>query len=135
ANQADRVRCALSAERDVMAIPAGKPSDGWGVGFYQGGEVLLRKRPTEGRPVDFIELTRDLRTDVMIGHVRAGSVGGQRVENTHPFRYRQWLFAHNGTLDRFSAMRPRLLESIPDFLRRNIRGETDSEHVFHLFLA
>ena len=35
----------------------------------------------------------------MIGHVRAATVGNLRTENTHPFRYRQWLFAHTGTVD------------------------------------
>jgi hypothetical protein len=32
-------------------------------------------------------------------------------------------------------VRERLLQSVPDFLRRNIRGRSPSEHIFHLFLA
>jgi glutamine amidotransferase len=62
-------------------------------------------------------------------------VGARTTENTHPFRFRQWMGAHVGTVDRFEEIRPELLASVPDFLRRNIRGQTDSEHLFHLFLA
>ncbi len=135
-NQTDRVGCALNAERETLTLADGQRSDGWGIGFYQGGEVLLRKRPQESRgSIDFVEMARDLHADVVIGHVRSATVGAARVENTHPFRYRHWLFAHNGTIERFASVRSRLLDSIPDFLRRNIRGETDSEHLFHLFLA
>lgn len=136
ANQADRLPCALAEEKAVLRVDASAVPDGWGIGFYQAGEVLLRKRPlgVEGE-VDFLELTKDLRSDALLGHVRAATVGNLRQENTHPFRYRQWLFAHSGTVERFVAVRGRILESMPEFLRRNIRGETDSEHLFHLFLA
>ena len=136
ANQADRLACALAEEQAVLRVAPGSVPDGWGIGFYQAGEVLLRKRPMGAQgEVDFLELTRDLRSDALLGHVRAATVGNLRQENTHPFRYRQWLFAHSGTVERFIAVRGRILESMPEFLRRNIRGDTDSEHLFHLFLA
>jgi len=67
--------------------------------------------------------------------VRAATIGNLRTENTHPFRYRQWLFAHTGTIDGFSHLRDRLVESVPEFLLRNLRGDTDSELLFHLFLS
>ena len=38
-------------------------------------------------------------------------------------------------MPRFDKVRDALLESVPGFLRRNIRGRSPSEHVFHLFLA
>src|SRR3990170_1236754 len=58
-----------------------------------------------------------------------------KLENAQPFRFRQWVFCHSGAVERFAAIQTGMLESVPDFLRRNIRGQTDSEHVFHLFLA
>ena len=72
---------------------------------------------------------------MIIGIFRHATVGDFRAENTHPFRMRSWLFAHSGTIDRFDAIRPRLLEGMPDFIRRNIRGRTDSEHFFHTALS
>ena len=38
-------------------------------------------------------------------------------------------------IDRFDAIRERLLETMPDFVRRNIRGTTDSEYLFHALLS
>jgi glutamine amidotransferase len=67
--------------------------------------------------------------------VRDPGGGGHRTENIHPFRYRNWMFCHTGTLDRFDAVKDDMLRAIPDFIRRNIRGDTDSEHLFHLFLS
>jgi predicted glutamine amidotransferase len=116
--------------------PHAKTPLGWGLGFYQGGEVLMRRRPLdEHETVELAHLAADVRADVLIGHVRSATVGALRTENTHPFRYRQWLFAQTGTLDRFDALRERLLATVPGFLRGNIRGETDAELVFHVLLS
>lgn len=109
---------------------------GWGLGFYQAGEVLLRRRPIDERPeIDLVEAASDLRTDILLAHVRRASVGALRTENTHPFRYRSWLWAQTGTITGFERLRDRLLASQPEFLRRNVRGETDSELFFYLFLS
>ncbi|HEY7955980.1 MAG TPA: class II glutamine amidotransferase [Polyangia bacterium] len=144
-NDSDRVACALHPARKMLVTPmeaggdAGGASpiiDSWGIGFYQGGEVLLQRRPkAPTEAVDFYAVARELRTDAIIGHVRAGTVGKPKNENTHPFRFRSWLFAHHGTLPDFARIQAELLASVPDFLRRNIRGQTDSEHLFHLFLS
>jgi glutamine amidotransferase len=109
---------------------------GWGVGFYQGGEILLKRRPIDDRPeISLIDMTKDVRADILVAHVRAATVGSLRTENTHPFRYRQWLFAHTGTVEAFARLRSRMSESLPQFLQRDVRGETDSEILFHLFLS
>jgi glutamine amidotransferase len=138
-NDPARVACALHSGRKLLVANADEsaaPFDSWGIGFYQ-GEVLLQRRPKAPvEPVDFYALSKDLRTDVIIGHVRSGTVGKPKNENTHPFRFRSWLFAHHGTVPQFQErVREPLLAAVPDFLRRNIRGQTDSEHLFHLLLG
>jgi predicted glutamine amidotransferase len=136
-NEPERLRCALYPVRKSLVWQTERSSDGWGLGFYQGGEVLLQKRPRSSPgPVDFFALTKSIRTDCIVGHVRSAPIGKHfKSENTHPYRFRSWLFAHHGTIDAFASFRQALLEHIPDFLRRNIRGQTDSEHLLHLFLA
>ena len=137
-NDQDRVKCALYPARKLLVADGAAQTsfDAWGLGFYQGGEVLLQRRPKPPTdPVDFYSLVKDLRTDVIIGHVRQGTVGKPKNENTHPFRFRSWLFAHHGTVPHFDGVRDELLRAVPDFLRRNIRGQTDSEHLFHVMLA
>ena len=135
ANRADRLRDALHQERDVIALPTAQPPAGWGIGFYQGGEVLHKKRPLLGEDMDWEQVANGVRSDCVIIHMRHATVGDFRSENTHPFRMRSWLFAHSGTIQRFSAIRERLVEDLPDFIRRNIRGDTDSEHFFHVVLS
>jgi glutamine amidotransferase len=128
---------ALSARRrpDTSPIPGSNPP-GWGIGFYQAGEILLKRRPIDDRPeINLADLTRDVRADTLLAHVRLATVGAPRTENSHPFRYRQWLFANTGTVEWFSALRGRLAEQLPTFLHRDVRGETDSELIFHLFLS
>jgi len=135
ANQSDRLRCALVREGPAVRGPHDHV-DGWGVGSYQYGEVLLRRKPTEHRPtLDVLDLVSDLRTDTAVVHLRQASVGACTLENTHPFRYRQWLFAHNGSVSAFGELRARLSQAVPDFLLRGVRGETDSELLFALFLG
>jgi len=138
--------------RDALLAqpPQGQPRgfDAWGIGLYQGGDVLLKRRPqpTQG-PIDFYAVASELRTDTFIAHARAATVGDNRNENTHPFRFRSWLFAHHGTLPGFGgedparpsprqmALADALRAEIPEFLLRNLHGQTDSELLFHLFLT
>ncbi len=96
----------------------------------------MRRRPIdERRDIDVARLAADVRADLVVGHVRHATVGALRTENTHPFRYRQWLFAQTGTVSDFEQVRDRLVASVPDFLRSGIRGDTDAEVVFHVFLS
>lgn len=135
-NRADLGARALELEREALRVVARGTQLGWGVGFYQAGEVLLRRRPVDDRDeLQGATLASDIRSDVLIAHVRNATVGSRRTENTHPFRYRQWLFAQTGTIDAFPELHERLRASLPEFLRRDVRGETDSELLFHLFLS
>lgn len=132
----DLERDALLVDKDVLGACGRDAPVSWGVGFFQAGEFLLRRKPSDDRRgLDLAALASGIRSDLMIGHVRAATVGSVRTENTHPFRCRDWLFAHTGSVSRWDGVRERLLESIPEFLRRNIRGDTDSEVLFHLVLS
>jgi len=136
ANRQDRLGEVLDEEREAIAPPADFRPDAWGIGFYQAGELLHKKRPKldEG-PIDWEKVARGVRSDAVLIHFRQATVGDFQADNTHPFRKRQWLFAHNGTIHGFEAIRSSLLESLPDFLGRNIRGTTDSEHAFAVLLS
>jgi len=136
-NRADLTGRVLAFEREALRVKnAGPGAVGWGLGFYQGGEVLIRRRPIDERAdIDVAQLGADVRADLVVGHVRQPTVGTLRTENTHPFRYRQWLYAQTGTVSCFEQTRDRLLQSVPEFLRAGIRGDSDAEIVFHVFLS
>jgi predicted glutamine amidotransferase len=135
-NRPDLAARVLAFEADALRARTKGAPLGWGLGFYQGGEVLMRRRPIdERREINVAKLAADVRADLVVGHVRHATVGALRTENTHPFRYRQWLFAQTGTVSDFEQVRDRLVASVPDFLRGGVRGDTDAEVVFHVFLS
>jgi len=131
------LRCQLHrlAAHVTLAGPEGPP-DAYGFGFYSAGSVLLGLRPTGApAPLSLPELVGKVDSEALLVHARRATVGKLKDENTHPFRYRQWLFAHDGTIEGFDRVKPRLVAALPDFLRRAIGGDTDSEHAFMVFLA
>jgi glutamine amidotransferase len=137
-NEPENMACALFSARGALYSHGARRSEGWGLGFVQGGDVLLQKRPrAETAEVDVYALVKDLRADAFIGRVGVGLDGNATAENADPFRFRSWLFGSVGAVSDtgFEAVRERVLESIPAFLRRNLRGKSPSEHIFHLFLA
>jgi glutamine amidotransferase len=153
-NEPENLACALFSARGALysksAAGAAHANDGFGLGFVQGGDVLLRKRPrAETSEVDLYGLARDTRAEALVGRVglaqseaaearpEGKTDASVRAEDADPFRFRSWLFGSIGDISEgaFDAVRDRVLESTPSFLRRNIRGRSISEHFFHLFLA
>jgi len=141
-NEPENLACALFSARGALytrsAGGASATPEGFGLGFVQGGDVLLQKRPrAETLEVDLYNLVKDTRAEALIGRVGFKHDGSTPAEDTEPFRFRSWLFGSIGDLGDvpFEELRDRILESTPAFLRRNIRGLSPSEHVFHLFLA
>jgi glutamine amidotransferase len=111
--------------------------DGWGMAsFDDGGEPHVTKslRAAFSDP-GFGELARSVTATALVAHVRLASVGSAALVNTHPFVHGRWVFAHNGTLEDFTARKGPLVEAIPDDLRQMIRGDTDSEHAFLFWLG
>src|SRR3990172_4392103 len=135
-NDPNLLRCQVRRLQDHVALcePERLP-DAYGFGYYKGNDILLGKRPTGAPvPLSLAQLAGGVDSEALIVHARPATVGGQKDENTHPFRFRRWLFAHDGSVEVFQEVKPRLVEALPDFLRRNVEGETDSEHAFMLFL-
>ena len=86
-NDQDRVKCALYPARSLLVADgaAAGTFDAWGLGFYQGGEVLLQRRPKPPlEPVDFYTLTRDLRTDVIVGETRTWLTNHENIRDIPP---------------------------------------------------
>ncbi len=131
-NQPQRLWAALAPVRAVLV--AEPPVSRWGLGYSQGGDVLLVRTPkSSAKPVDLAGPLAEISTDCAIGvSVTDDRFGG--TDNTPPFRFRRWMFAQSGQPD-LESVTPRLLEHIPEYLRRNLKGRTPGELVFHVFLA
>lgn len=130
------VRKILTEDRINLKIPKEERSDGWGIGYYCKDEPLLKKKPIEEREfINLLGIIGDIETGIMMGHVREATYGVVSEANTHPFRFTNWLFMHTGSINGFEKIKTQIKEMIPPFLIRNIKGETDSEHIFFLFLS
>ncbi len=129
--------CGVAAKKyaHLLRVETRGKSLGWGIGFYQHGEALLRRRPLDDRAVIEIAAMNDVASGLVLGQIRTPGVGALRTENTPPFRYRNWLFAQRGTIPGFDQIQAPLLERLPEFLRCNLRGDTDSEAMFYSFLS
>jgi glutamine amidotransferase len=131
-NQPQRLAAALAPVRATLV--AEPPVARWGLAYSQGGDVLLVRTPkASARPVDLAAPLAEIPTDCAIAAaVRAEGPGG--TDNTPPFRFRRWMFAQQESAN-LEAAAPRLIEHVPEYLRRNMKGRTSGELVFHLFLA
>lgn len=104
---------------------------GWGIGYYKNGIAIIKKQPIPAvQSKEFQEIARNINSEMFISHVRYSTQGEKSLENTHPFKYDNWIFAHNGNID----IRAKLLESLNSKFKNIIKGQTDSEVFFYFLL-
>ncbi len=98
---------------------------GWGIGWYEKGQAQLEKAPGPAQKSErFAQLAHSIESSLFVCHLRKATCGEQTVCNSQPFRFGNWLFGHNGTVDR-----DRLIGAIgPE--AATLEGETDSEVYF-----
>lgn len=113
--------------------------DGFGVGWYV---PELSPRPAVFRSItpawnneNLLSLARVAVSECILAHVRAASPGLSVTEtNCHPFTHDRFAFMHNGVIGGFNRIRRVLLQSLTDEAFSVVRGTTDSELMFALFL-
>jgi glutamine amidotransferase len=113
---------------------SGPHRDGWGVGYYEGTDIRLIKDAEAAASSDLVRFIErhDLRSNIVVAHVRKASLGERAYRNTQPFvrelSGRMHLFAHNGLLVSFDGgnrTKPKRYHPV---------GETDSEQAFCVLL-
>jgi predicted glutamine amidotransferase len=127
------LRCELARLEGQVSLQAEPRANAVGVGAYADGEVLLRRLSSDAG-LTVTSLAPPHESGALVFHEGRLPVGMSLEENTQPFRARSWLFAHQGGLNGFERLRASLLEDLPEFLQRQVRGSTDSEVAFVHFL-
>ncbi|WP_224367125.1 class II glutamine amidotransferase [Hyalangium versicolor] len=127
------LRCELQRLEGQVAIQAEPRANAVGVGSYADGEVLLRRLSSDAG-LTLAALAPPHESGALVFHEGKLPVGLSPEENTQPFRSRAWLFAHQGALNEFERLRGSLLEELPEYLRWQVKGSTDSEVAFAHFL-
>jgi predicted glutamine amidotransferase len=129
----------LCTAENALRFQSHRHPHGWGIGWYEGGAPKVRRGTLPAHSDQaFLAAGREVRSPVVVAHVREASVGPVRDENTHPFLHQRWLFAHNGTVARFrdsADVRTAIAAEIDPDLRALVQGDTDSERCFYLFLS
>ena len=133
-----RVECSLvdaqnallvQSDRDLRGVRSG---DGWGLASWNDGVPSVEQRARAAyADLSFATSASATMSRTIVSHVRKATVGGEVLENTHPFRHGPWVFAHNGTvtaLDRVAA-------SLDPGAYGPPAGDTDSELVFRWLLS
>ncbi len=112
--------------------------DGFGLGWYGVNDTpgLYTSTQPAWNDHNLRDLTAHIDSSLFIAHIRAAT-GGSVVQhsNCHPFRYKNWLFAHNGLIEHFSVLRRDLTMAVDPALYPFIKGTTDSEVLFYLSLS
>lgn len=79
-------------------------------------------------------LSGKIYSECFLAHVRAASSGGASLFNTHPFVFKEYSFIHNGSIGGFMKIKRLMRRVLSDEIYDWLKGETDSEHFFALFL-
>src|SRR5512141_1178190 len=121
----------LAPSFDLRCLRPGRtPPDGWGIGYYPGGEpsatVLKEPAPPTGSiRSELVRAWEHLESSIFVVHIRTATWGAPTHANTQPFSRawgrRDWLFAHSGSLAARPALRTR-----PPF---EPVGSTDTEAI------
>ena len=127
----------LAPSIDLRCLHAGKKlPDGWGIGYYPGGEpstsVLKEPAPPQGSiRSELVRAWEHLESSIFLLHIRKATWGSISDANTQPFSRsyggRDWLIGHSGSLEH-------RLDPIPDPQFEPV-GSTDTELVFCKLLS
>jgi glutamine amidotransferase len=121
---------------ETGCVPAGVANghnDGWGIAVFAKGRIVRYERRVEDASAsttynNVVSALQKIDYNALVAHLRKASVGGRAIENTHPFRYNNFVFAHNGTI--FDHQKIPLSAA----MEQNLQGTTDSERFFYYIM-
>ena len=112
--------------------------DGFGVGWYapevSSDPALFTSVFPAWNDRNLLNLTAKIQSPCFFAHVRSASAGGVTNFNCHPFVYGDWMLMHNGEINDFINVKRHIRHLLDDDIYHWVKGETDSEHLFGLFL-
>ena len=90
--------------------------DGFGVGWYgdDAAPRLYRSTHPAWNDRNLRELAAGVSSPLFFAHIRASTGTAIQETNTHPFRYGQWLWMHNGLIREFATVKRDLVLAVDD---------------------
>ncbi|KAJ6013655.1 hypothetical protein N7540_008246 [Penicillium herquei] len=113
--------------------------DGFGVGFYTdpklGPEPCIFTSTLPAWNCENLErLASKTCSNLIFAHVRATTEGALADNNCHPFQHQTLMWMHNGAVGAWNNIKRTLASSLSDKWFLGVKGGTDSEWSFALFL-
>lgn len=111
--------------------------DGFGIGWYDDEPVpgMFHSIEPAWNDENLRELAGHIRSHLFFAHIRAAIGSPVQLTNCHPFRHGRWLFMHNGFVGGYEAIRRDLVLAVDESLYPAMRGNADTEVLFHLALT
>lgn len=133
ATDAEHMPSLLYSLRGVMVPPEPKvEGETWGVGYFADGHALTIRKPGELVTArNFYELAGSVRSRVLMALVQRGQSKNLQAP---PHRFRRWLFGGVGDLSALNAVRGKIVDAVPDFIRTEVGDQTAGELAFGMFL-
>jgi len=126
--------------QSIHALEAEEPlnGDGFGLGWYSREIDPYPAIFTSIQPAwnnrNLAHISPKISSTCFFAHVRAASTGDVSELNCHPFYHDRLLFMHNGSIHGFETIKRYLRQLLSDKIYEGLKGQTDSEHFFALFL-
>jgi glutamine amidotransferase len=115
-------------------------ADGFGIGWYRSPpdtEPFTYKNTLPiWNDVNLPQLCRYIESGCVLANIRSATeLYSVSLSNCQPFAHEKITFIHNGFIHDFrhTLYRP-IADRLPDHIYKLIKGSTDSEHIFGLFL-
>lgn len=123
----------FGSDGSILAING----DGFGLGWYMHKDEpgLFKTAEPAWANENINEICAQVQAKIFMSHIRAASTGSIQRTNAHPFKYKNWLFQHNGYLKDFDLIRRELQFDIAPEYFNYLKGTTDSETLFLLALT
>ncbi len=101
-------RSLVSAD-NALVLQSERHPDGWGVAYYVAGAPHVVKSAAAAVSDHlFRHVSGVVTSETVLAHIRKATQGDLSTINTHPFQYGTWVFAHNGNIKGFAAVRDAL---------------------------
>jgi predicted glutamine amidotransferase len=125
---------------DAMESPTRINADGFGVGWYNpeihDEPAVFKDMTPAWSNANLRSMAGKVASSCVLAHVRAARrFDPVSQANCHPFQHHRLLWMHNGDIPGRGRLHRRVLERTSDFLAARIRGNTDTELAFTLFLT
>lgn len=119
-------RC-LSEAPGSLGVLSREHADGWGIAVHDDGagwKLTKRSASASSDPASGAAAAGATGA-LLVAHVRKRTVGDVSLDNTHPFRRGEWVFAHNGTIEPVAELGAAIASA-----GATPTGHTDSELLF-----